>query len=43
MGYSKPGLPDFCNLGGSSSRNTWNESVEERQIRLENELSLIHI
>ena len=37
MSYSKPGLPNFCRLGGSGSRNTWNESVEERRTRLENE------
>ena len=37
MGYSEPRLPDFCRLRGSSSRNRWNESVEQRRIRRENE------
>tara|TARA_X000000950_G_scaffold246350_1_gene303786 strand:+ start:322 stop:756 length:435 start_codon:yes stop_codon:yes gene_type:complete len=37
MSYNKPGLPDFCNLGGSASRNRWNESVEERTLRLNRE------
>ena len=37
MSYNKPGLPNFCRLGGSGSRNTWNESAQERRIRLENE------
>lgn len=37
MSYNKPGLPNFCNLGGSASRNRWNESVEERTMRLNRE------
>ena len=27
MGYTKPGLPNFCNIGNSSDRNNWNQNI----------------
>ncbi len=26
MSYTKPGLPNFCNIGNSSDRNNWNQN-----------------
>jgi hypothetical protein len=41
MSYSKPGLPNFCNIGNSSQRNQWNTNKERNELnRLKNQNNL---